>query len=415
MAVAHKRFISLEEVRRELAIRLRARRSEIQDAVFARVRALSQPGQGDEHAEYVEGLRVAVVEALDYAITSIEQGEEWSAPIPAGAASQARRAARNNVNLDTVLRRYAAGDRQMVEFIVEDADDFPVGELRHLLRLHGLQVDRFMAAVSAEYVDELERASRSPQQRLADCVDRLLVGDPVDTAKLEYTLGGRWHLGMIAVGAGAGPLLKSLADAFDCQLLPIERGEQTAWGWLGSRGRVPTREVAQLQAKEDPGGVSLAIGEPARGFDGWRLTHRQAQAALWVALRRRQPVTCYADDLLIAAALRDDVLARSLRDIYFLPLQDKGDGGAILCETLHAYFSSGRNAATAAAALGVDRHTIQRRLRRIEERIGRMLHTCYAEMEIALRLQQLADPTADRLPEQQLETAGVLVAAKSLT
>jgi hypothetical protein len=415
VTVARKRFISLEEVRRELAIRLRARRSEIQDAVFARVRALSQPGQGDEHAEYVEGLRVAVVEALDYAITSIEQGEEWSAPIPAGAASQARRAARNNVNLDTVLRRYAAGDRQVVEFIVEDADDLPVGELRHLLRLHGLQVDRFMAAVSAEYVDELERATRSPQQRLADCVDRLLVGDPVDTTKLEYTLGGRWHLGMIAVGAGAGPLLKRLATTFDCQLLPIERGEQAVWGWLGSRVRVPTREVAQFQENEDSDGVSLAIGEPARGFDGWRLTHRQAQAALWVALRRRQPVTCYAEDLLIAAALRDDVLARSLRDIYFLPLQDKGDGGVILCETLNAYFSSGRNAATAAAALGVDRHTVQRRLRRIEERIGRTLHSCYAEMEIALRLQQLADPITDRLPESQLGTAGALVAAKSLT
>ena len=60
-------------------------------------------------------------------------------------------------------------------------------------------------------------------------------------------------------------------------------------------------------------------------------------------------------------------------------------------KTLRAYFAAGRNAATAAAALGVDRHTVERRLNSIETRLGRQLHTCHAELEVALRLEELGD------------------------
>jgi hypothetical protein len=51
----------------------------------------------------------------------------------------------------------------------------------------------------------------------------------------------------------------------------------------------------------------------------------------------------------------------------------------------------------------VDRHTVQRRLRKIEERLGRLLHTCLAELEVALRLQELGETAdADRLPDAEL-------------
>jgi hypothetical protein len=385
-------FASLEEIRVELVARIRARRTEIQDAIFARVRAMAGPSEVSSDAEYVAGLRAAVIEALDHAVASIEHGDEWSAPIPSAAVAQARRAARNSVSLDTVLRRYAAGDRQLVEFIMDVADEFPAQELRYLLQTHGLQVDRFMAAVAAEYMDELERVARSPEQRVADAVEKLLVGEPVDTSKLDYEFEGYWHLGIIVTGTGAARSVKLLADTMDRELLSMEHSEQTVWAWLGGRRRLVIDEVEQVIAKVAPQELSLAIGEPAKGLDGWRLTHRQAQAALWVALRKpQQQLTRYADDLLLAAALRDDVLARSLNEIYFLPLCDQRDGGIVARDTLRAYFTTGRNAATAAALLGVDRHTVQRRLRKIEDQLGRLMHTCYPELEIALRLRDLDD------------------------
>jgi DNA-binding PucR family transcriptional regulator len=138
------------------------------------------------------------------------------------------------------------------------------------------------------------------------------------------------------------------------------------------------------------------LGEPGHGVEGWRLTHRQAQAAQWVALQRRGELTRYADELLLVAALKDGVLATSLRETYLSPLDARGEGNGLSATTLRAYFTSGCNAATAAAALRVDRHTVQRRLQRIEERLGRSIHDCRAELEVALRLEEFTQASTDR-------------------
>jgi len=137
------------------------------------------------------------------------------------------------------------------------------------------------------------------------------------------------------------------------------------------------------------GEVSVAVGEPRRGLDGWRLTHYEAQAARLVAMRQPTQLVQASKAILLAAVLRDEPLAKSLRQTYLAPLDEHGDAGMVLRETLRAYFSAGFNAATAAAALEVDRHTVQRRLRKVEEAIGRLLQTCHAELSVALRLEEL--------------------------
>src|SRR5665811_887741 len=142
---------SLPRIRVELVVRLRERLTDIEDAIFARARTLSEPA-GEEDPEYVAGLRATVTESLEYALAHIEKGEEWMGPIPSTAAEQARRSARAGVRLDTVLRRYAAGDRLLGDFIMDEADRFPSQALRKVLRTHGPQVDRLMAAVATEYM-----------------------------------------------------------------------------------------------------------------------------------------------------------------------------------------------------------------------------------------------------------------------
>ena len=131
--------------------------------------------------------------------------------------------------------------------------------------------------------------------------------------------------------------------------------------------------------------MSIALGEPAQGLAGWRLTHRQAAGALSIAERRAKPVR-YADVSLLAAALRDELLAASLRRLYLEPLEAERDGGAILRDTLRAYFDCGRNVTSAAATLGVDRKTVTARLRGAEQHIGRPLGGCAAELQTALEL-----------------------------
>ena len=223
----------------------------------------------------------------------------------------------------------------------------------------------------------------------------MLLGDQrveaVDVG-LDYRLEAE-HLGVIARGAGAGEVLRGLAVRLDCGLLSVACEEGTVWAWLELRRGLEVSGLERAVSAQGLGGdLSFAVGEPAWGPAGWRLTHRQAQAAFVVALRRPQRFTRYADVALLAAALKDESLAKLLLDIYIAPLDDRRGGGSVLRETLRAYFAADRNVSSAAAALGVVRKTVDNRLCTIEERLGRSLHPRPAELEVGLLLDDLGAP-----------------------
>jgi sugar diacid utilization regulator len=106
---------------------------------------------------------------------------------------------------------------------------------------------------------------------------------------------------------------------------------------------------------------------------------------------------------LLASVLNDDALAGSLIEIYLAPLGGSENGGAILRRTLRAYFAAERNASSAASALGVTRHTVQNRLRTIEEKLGQSLRTRQAELEVALRLEELKEGATSTWTQQDPE------------
>ena len=383
---------SLASIRAGLAERLRARRSEIAEAIFARFRDIGfDPAEG-ENAEYVAGSRAAITEALDYGLGAIERGEEWFGSIPPAAVAQARRAARNGVALDKVLLRNNAGHTVLEDFVVQEVDF--AGQsvvLRGVFGTLGALLDHFTALLAHEYQREVERTAHSPELRRVELVQRLLAGAPADAAKLGYEFDGE-HLGVIATGTKARETVRALAAGLGRELLSVSPSEETVWAWLGGRRPLDTEMIGRLLSAKEPAGVSLAIGGSGKGIDGWRLTHRQAQAAMLVAQRRPQRLTLYADVSLLAAVLKDQELASSLVEVHLSPLDGQKDS-AVSRETLRAYFAAGCNAATAAAALRVDRHTVERRLHTIETRLGRMVHTCRPELEVALRLEELGDPS----------------------
>ena len=374
--------------------RLRARRGEIEEAIFARVRDVVSDPVSD-----------AVAAAVEYGLRGIERREGGPVSVPVEAVAQAHRAARNGVSLDAVLRRYMVGQALLWDYILEEADRVELagegGGLREILRVQASLLDGLAAAVTREHGGELERAGRSGEQRLLERVRMLLGGEGGDAIELGYELDAE-HLGVIVRGRGCQEALRGLAEGLDRRLLSVTRGQGTIWAWLGSQRDLQVGDLervlsAQTSSLGDSSGVtegvfvdvSFAVGEPGRGVEGWRLTHRQAQAALVVALRRPQRFTRYGDVALLAAALRDDTLARSLTEMYLLPLEDSRNGGRVLRQTLRAYLAAERNASSAAAALGVVRKTVESRLRTIEEKLGRSLHPCPAELEVALRLDEL--------------------------
>jgi len=379
--------------------RLEARCSEIEQAIYVRIQdAVPDPISGND-PEYQAGVHAAVTAVVGYSLEGIKHGPERSGPIPAAAVAQARRAARTGVSLGTILRRYVAGHGRLGEFIAEEAEHSGLSSgpaLQHLHRTQETLLEHLTATIEHEYNQEL--SAGFPEQRRAELVWRLLAGEPVDPAGLDYELHASWHLGVVATGAGAEAALRSLKTGLSRQFLCVPCGEETVSAWLGGR-RLAVKDIERLFPAKGTADVSLAIGEPGRGIDGWRLTHHQAQAAFGVLLCKSKRLTRYADCRLLAAALQNDTLTRSLKERYLTPLGSQVDGGAKLRRTLRAYINAECNATSAATPLEVGRHAVEKRLRTAEELLGCPLRTCLAELDVALRLEELDEFAApDDLP-----------------
>ncbi len=375
----------------ELHLRLQARRAEIAEAVTARVLAVADTA--DLNPEYNHGLREAIAAAIDYGLAVVELDEERVPSPPPTLLEQARRAATARVGLDTVLRRYFAGQAVISDFLVEEAArerTLTSTALQRLFRAQAAVLDRVTVEVSSVYAAETDRLRRSPQEREARSVERLLAGERPDTSTIRYDFEGH-HLALIAKGPGAMEATTRIARLFDRLLLGLEREESTVWAWLGGARPLAFEQIAERAAELFPDDAFFAFGEPARGLAGWRLSHHQATAALPIALRGPRPYVRYADVALLASIRNDDVLATSLREMYLKPLEAERDRGEVLRVTLRAYFATGRNASSAAAMLGVSRSTLSNRLNTIRECLGRPLELCASELETALRLDELDD------------------------
>lgn len=370
-----------------VAARLAERRPEIEQALSARVRALQQD-DGDSTSRHGADERAAISAAIAYCLEVLQtEDSSWPTPIPLDSTRQACLAAREGVGLDTVLRRYVAGHWMLKNFVIEEMErigGFTAADREEMRGIEHRALDRLVAAISEEYMKEARRQAESPEQRRAQKIRRLLDGESLLTAEFEYPFGG-WHLAVIAVGAGTDTSLTDLATTLDRRLLVVRPDHETLWAWLGGRWRIDPLDL-ETAADGWPPGIRLAIGEPAQGLAGWRMTHRQANAAVPIARRASETMTRYHEVAVLAGILKDELLSHSLRQLFLIPLEGGQSRGATLRHTLRAYFAAGRNASSAAAALGVSRQAVRKRLETVEQRLGRPLESCGLELEAALRL-----------------------------
>jgi sugar diacid utilization regulator len=240
-----------------------------------------------------------------------------------------------------------------------------------------------------------EHAAAPREQHREDLVCRLLTSVHVDLAEagqLGYELDA-WHLGIVATGKGARRALRDLEVALGCELLLVARGE-SVWAWLGRSSPIKTTDLGRMLSRGRGTAVPLAFGEPGVGVKGWRLTHHQAREARGVAIHLPQRLTWYADVLLLAAALRNDTLASSLKQKYLAPLRSEKDGGMALRKTLRAYIDAGASATSAESNAGVGRHTVADRVQKVEQLMGQSVRACLSELDMALRLEELDEHRA---------------------
>jgi hypothetical protein len=378
--------VSLDEVAQKLRAVIAANGEEIEDAIAARMRnsGLDIP---ELNVEGLVGLRPSAKESLNMMVESFEQGDAWEPALPPALAAQIRYAARNGAPLEVIMRGIGIVGNAFLELVFQKLDDREAKVvLQYMAAWQSRNADKVTNAFITEYTEELERLNRSPTHDRREQVGKLLDGAPANTDDLDYRLD-LCHIGLIAVGEKVDLISRRLAEKLGCDLLIVPDAERTFWVWLGAPRQLDfydlEREVSGLADS-----LTISAGEPREGPGGWRLSHLEAESAAPVALIEGPGLVRHSNVALLAGALCHEEISRSLIDRYLKPLERHRDA-VDLRKTLRVYFESRCNAASTASALGVNRHTVLRRLKRVEESIGEPSSVRHAEFSVALRLEQL--------------------------
>ena len=345
----------------------------------------------DDDPDFVEIYRQSYVQQLRFIYDGLETGRDLEGQeVPALAVEEARLSAGFGIDLGPFLLGYRVTHRLILDDAIRIAteriadDDLRAAVLRVTSRWLFAYIDWMTARVTDVYERERDLLVRDRERRRRQLVRDLLDGQPIDAGQLRYELD-QDHLALIAWGDEPERSLGALGDATGLALLKVAGTDTTAWGWLGAF-EIGDRELRAVRDFEPPTGVRLAIGEPGHGTDGFRLSHRQALSTYRIARDASERVTWHADITLLALTLHDPAAAREFVLQELGSLADDDERSELLRDTLTAYFASGQNAASAAAALGVHDRTVLYRLRTIEERLGRPILARREELGVALRL-----------------------------
>jgi hypothetical protein len=367
----------------QLSKRLLDRRGEIWHAVLSRAHQVAAvPADG---AAYKEGMRAAALAAVDYGRDVLAAGEEGLPATPSQLLAQARLAAASGVGVDSVVRRYFGGYAAFIAVVIEEAHRcaLPPDAVQQVMSRQAEALDRLISAVTNEYAEEATKHLDSNESRRLRLIGSLLAGAPVDSGEL-----GQSHIGVVTSSPRPKALLLELGRQVDRQVLVAQRSHHETWAWLGGRNKLERKDLERVLTRAWPKASPLALGEDCKGAAGWRLTHRQALRSWPSAIQDPAGIVRYRHVALSSAILQDEDLVSFLRQSYLTPLMgESGKEASSLSTTLRAYFKTGENVSSTAAALAVSRQTVTNRLRQAETRLGEQISNCRVELECALRLE----------------------------
>lgn len=327
---------------------------------------------------------------------------------PAAAVEYARRLAQRGTPLTALLRAYRLGHARFSDWLLKElarhADDAPLisATTLSMSRIVAAYIDQTSEEMVAAYTQERENWLRNQNAARAARVRRLLSGDRSDLRAAEATLGYRlrqYHVGMVcwmddAAGTpdeltrlerAVGQVAVQAACAGDPVFLP--RDESSAWAWLplGIRDRFDSAEASTANVSAD---VHFAFGDPAKGPGGFCLTYLQAIAAESVALaaRSRTPrVLTFTEVAPVAMMLGSADLLRGWVRSTLAGLATDDEPHARLRETLLVFLQSGSSYKTTAERLALHKNTVQYRIRKAEESLGRPVGENRHDVELALQ------------------------------
>ena len=322
---------------------------------------------------------------------------------PAAAEEYARRLAQRGVPVAALLRAYRIGSTRFQDRCLQElarrSDDVPTLSEAGL-RIAGVTasyIDKVSEEVLAAYESEKEDWLRNLTAARAARIRSLLAGERVDVDAAGAVLGYRLrqqHVGVVAWSAerARGGTLARLEHATadvaaragcDGRPLFVPQDESSAWAWLplGSQNGFAA-EAAGADA-----GIRFAFGTPAPGVPGFRRTHRQALSAQAVALaagRAAPAVTGFGDvaPLAMMAGSMDLLRAWVIETLGALAADDEQT--ARLRGTLRAFLAENGSYKATAERLTLHKNTVQYRVRKAEEALGRPVGEDRLRVELAL-------------------------------
>lgn len=330
---------------------------------------------------------------------------------PAAAMEYARRLAQRGTPVIDLIRAYYLGQNRILEHAAEVAgkevgdSEVVAGVLSHAISVAFVFIDRVIQQVVSAYQEERDRWLLNRSAARAARVRALLDGDTADLDGAELDLGYRLrgvHVAMIvwcAPGSVEGNALARL-EAVATEIgtgtnglgppLFVPNDELCAWVWFPLEvPELPDEKHVQRVLDGIEPGIRLALGEPGGGVEGFRRSHNQAQRVRTLALaagehcdrvltfREVGVVALMAADLGAARQWVGDTLGRLATD---------DEQHERLRDTLRVFLSAGGSYTAAAAQLMMHKNSVQYRVRKAEETLGRPVADNRLDVELALKL-----------------------------
>jgi DNA-binding PucR family transcriptional regulator len=349
---------------------------------------------------------------------------------PAASLEYARRRAQRGTPLTALLRAYRLGHTCFSDWLLKElaqqADD------AHMITAATLSMSKTVAGyvdqtseeIVAAYTGEREHWLRNRSAARAARIRDLLSGGRVNVSATEATLGYRlrqYHVGVVCwaddVTAAVDNITRlehaishvaaKVVGSGDPVFLP--RDEASAWAWLplGIRDRFDAEAASTVGADGD---IHFAFGDAVKGVTGFRLTHRQALAAQAVALAAGTPprVVTFTDVAPVAMMLGSPDLLRAWVLATLGGLSTDDEHHARLRDTLLVFLQSGGSYKTTAEQLVLHKNTVQYRIRKAEESLGRPAAENRQDVELALQTSRWLGSSVLQPPrERSAAPAGV--------
>ena len=326
---------------------------------------------------------------------------------PAASLEEARRRAQRGTPLTALLRAYRLGHTIFSEWafteLARQTQDpgMLTAVAMDMSKIVAGYVDQTSEEIVAVYARERENWLRNRSAVRAARIRDLLSGQRVVVGATESALGYRlrqYHVGVVCwtgdEGSSAdtisrleraiGHVAAQTAAGADPLFLP--RDESSAWAWLplGIRDRF---DAAAASKADLDGDLHIAFGDAVKGTAGFRLTHQQAIAAQAVALAGGAPprVVTYSEVAPVAMMLGSPDLLRAWVLSTLGPLAIEDEHHARLRDTLLVFLDSGGSYKATAERLLLHKNSVQYRVRKAEESLGRPIADSRHDVELALR------------------------------